>query len=376
MTHIGLEVALTTDIVDDVSNAKGVANYVRFLGSELAAEESEQAFTTVHFRQSDAPLYRRGMSDLIVDPYPVPGTGIRKLVTNRIRGRRALSGFDVVHATAPRLYYFPLFASDEYATVLTVHAMDLHIPEGIEATPTGEPHAWVQQTLLDHYFDRVGDDIDAIITVSEFLKDELIEHEDVPPEKIHPIHLAPEDHFRVTGASTDRVLILSDTPEPELIEMFRELKRAGFDHDLVVFSIRGYGYETARELVDEYGLAGDVEFKGYVPDEELVELYNTADVYVRFAGYEGFGLPPIEAMACGCPVVTTDVGSLPEVVSDAGILLGRQDIDGFVAAVSDVLESTERREAMVASGLEHVEEFSWERTVRETLEIYEEITDS
>jgi glycosyltransferase involved in cell wall biosynthesis len=254
--------------------------------------------------------------------------------------------------------------------------MDLHIPKGMEATPTGEPHAWLQQTLLDIYFERVGEEIDAIITVSEFLKEELIKNKDIPPEKIYSIHLAPEDHFQQTEASSDRNFILSDTPEPQLIEMFKELKETGFEHDLVVFSMRGYGYKKAKQLVDKYNLRDDIEFKGYVPDDELVDLYNTADVYVRFAGYEGFGLPPIEAMACGCPVVTTNVGSLPEVVSDAGITLDPDDIDRFVEYVSHILESEHRRQELVDAGLDHASTFSWERTAQETLSVYEEITDS
>lgn len=373
MPQTGLDVALTTDIVDDVANAKGVANYVRFLTDNLAGLDTDHEFATVHFKASDADVYRHGFEDVVVDPYPIPGEGIQKLVTNRFRGRRAFADFDVVHVTAPRLYYFPLFAAGDYKTIMTVHAMDLHIPPGMEATLPDEPHAWLQQTLLNRYFELVREHVDAIITVSEFLKAELVEHKDVSPEKVHPVHLAPESQFRVTDATADRPFVLSDTPEPRLIEMFRRLKEAGCEHDLVVFSMRGYGYERAKGLVAEYGLEEDVEFRGYVPDEELVDLYNTASVYVRFADYEGFGLPPVEAMACGCPVVTSDAGSLPEVVADAGITLDAEDVEGYVDAVAHILSDDEYRETMVDAGLDRADSFSWERTARETVAVYEAV---
>lgn len=369
----GLDIAFTTDIFDDVTNAKGVANYVRFLASNFGNLNSEHEFSGVHFQSNTADLYKALSDEVIIDPYHLPGEGFQKLVTNRLRGQEALKEFDVVHATAPRLYYFPLFSSNSYKSILTVHAMDLHIPAHMRARLSEDPHAWFQQHFLDAYFEVVRDDIDAIITVSEFLKEELVEHKNVSPEKIYPVHLAPEDRFRVREDVDREDIILSDTPEPELIEMYHQLKQRGITDKLVVFSIRGYGYQKARELVKEYGIENSVEFRGYVPDSELVELYNSASVYVRMAGYEGFGLPPIEAMACGCPVVTTDVGSLPEVVDEAGITLPYINVDAFVDAVYSLLTDTQMWKKYQGRGLERAADFSWEQTASETVQVYEEV---
>lgn len=367
-----LTVAVTTDVYDDATHVKGVANYVRYLTRELAAADTPHQYRTLHFEASAGDIYGYGLPDVVLPRVGFPMEGVSKLLTTRFRARDALADLDVLHTTAPRLYYFPLY-TPEVSNVLTVHAMDLHIPPELRAHPLEETHAWVQQRLLGWYFERAREHIDAIITVSEFLKRELVEHLDVPPEKIHPVHLAPDERFERTDDEPSRDVILSDTPEAELIDVYYRLRREGLEHDLVIFSMRGYGYEAAKRRVETLGLEEFVDFRGYVSDDELVELYNEAAVYVRIAAYEGFGLPPIEAMACGCPVVTTDVGSLPEVVGDAGIMKPYVDVDGFVDAVHGVLTDDEERQAMVQRGLERAERFSWERTARETIEVYESV---
>ncbi len=140
--------------------------------------------------------------------------------------------------------------------------------------------------------------------------------------------------------------------------------------------MREYGYENAKEMVKKLGLEKEVIFAGYVSDDELVKLYNTADLYLRLPLVETFGIPPLEAMACGCPVVTTNVGSLPEIVGDAGILKNPDDIDGIVKAVHEVLMNEGLREDMIKRGLERAKMFSWEKTAKETMKVYEEVYNS
>jgi len=190
---------------------------------------------------------------------------------------------------------------------------------------------------------------------------------------VFPIHLAADEKFKPANFEKPFDFILSDTPTPDLIKIFYKLKKKGFKHKLVIFSMRGFGYKKAKEMVYELGLQNECYFKGYVPEDALVKLYNTADVYVRLAGYEGFGLPPLEAMACGCPVVATNVGSLPEVIGEAGILKDLNDTEGLTEAIYEVLTNEGLRQDMIKKGLKRAKMFSWEKTAKETVKVYEYI---
>ena len=111
-----------------------------------------------------------------------------------------------------------------------------------------------------------------------------------------------------------------------------------------------------------------------MPNEELVYLYNAASLFVLPSFYEGFGLPPLEAMACGTPVIVSKVSSLPEVVGDAGLLVEPEDVEGLTVAMWRVLTDEKVRREMRAKGLKRAATFSWERAARETLAVYEKVS--
>ncbi len=363
-----MKIGITTDIVDSTKYHKGVSYYIQYLVKKLAVMSDDDIYL-IHFRHANNDIYKLGLNEIILGN---SNSDFSKFLTS-FRKRDLLKELDVIHTTAPRVPYFPFYSISNVKKVLTVHAMDLYIPPLLRAKFYKQPKAWFQQKVFNLYFSRVKDKIDAYITVSHFLKEELIKNMGIPEEKILPIHLAVDEKFKPANFEKPFDFILSDTPEPELIEIFYKLKRKRIKHKLVIFSMRGYGYNMAKEMVDELDLQNECYFKGYVPENELVKLYNTADVYVRLAGYEGFGLPPLEAMACGCPVITTNVGSLPEVVGDAGILLDFIDVDGFVNAIYEVLTDEGLREKMRKKGLKRAKMFSWEKTARETMKVYRKL---
>ncbi|MDD2486635.1 MAG: glycosyltransferase family 1 protein, partial [bacterium] len=111
----------------------------------------------------------------------------------------------------------------------------------------------------------------------------------------------------------------------------------------------------------------------YVPDEDMPYLYAGAELFVFPSLYEGFGLPPLEAMACGCPVITSNVSSLPEVVGDAGIMVAPDDTDGLAEAMARVLGDKDLMRQMSLRGLEQAGQFSWERTARQMLDIFRSV---
>jgi glycosyltransferase involved in cell wall biosynthesis len=127
---------------------------------------------------------------------------------------------------------------------------------------------------------------------------------------------------------------------------------------------------SQRALRDELGLAEAVVECGHVSDDRLVQLYNASDVLLFPSYHEGFGWPPLEAMACGTPVVTSDCAALAELVGDAGLRAGADDVDGLASAVRAVLEGDEERERLRAAGLERARRYSWEHAAAALSELY------
>jgi glycosyltransferase involved in cell wall biosynthesis len=127
------------------------------------------------------------------------------------------------------------------------------------------------------------------------------------------------------------------------------------------------------EKVAQLGLQEQVTFTGYVPDEDLPALYNAAELFVFPSLYEGFGLPVLEAMACGAPVVTSNTSSLPEVAGDAAILVDPYDVNAIAQAMRQVLEDPALAEALRQKGLERAKLFTWEKTARQTIAVYEKV---
>ena len=121
------------------------------------------------------------------------------------------------------------------------------------------------------------------------------------------------------------------------------------------------------------GITRRVIFVDYVSERELARYYSSARLLAYPSLYEGFGLPPLEAMACGCPVVTSNVSSLPEVVGDAGITVDPNDTDGLAQAMRRVLTDSKLREDMIKKGLEQAKKFSWEKAAEQTLEVYHKV---
>ncbi|MBC7249972.1 MAG: glycosyltransferase family 4 protein, partial [Anaerolineae bacterium] len=125
--------------------------------------------------------------------------------------------------------------------------------------------------------------------------------------------------------------------------------------------------------VEKLGLKDEVEFAGYVPAEELPLWYNAADLFVFPSLYEGFGLPPLEAMACGTPVVSSNAASLPEVVGEAGLLIDPYDVEGLAAAMRRVLTDRELSTQLRERGLRRARQFSWKEAARQTVAVYEQV---
>lgn len=142
---------------------------------------------------------------------------------------------------------------------------------------------------------------------------------------------------------------------------------------LLIAGHKGWLTEEVDAAVEKYKLHNKVCFLGGVPADELKYLYNAARVFALPSFYEGFGLPPLEAMASGTPVIVSNISSLPEVVGDAGLLVDPNDVEGWTVALHRVLTENELHAELSAKGLKRASKFSWERAARETLDVYRKV---
>jgi glycosyltransferase involved in cell wall biosynthesis len=159
-----------------------------------------------------------------------------------------------------------------------------------------------------------------------------------------------------------------------LIDAFDRLRRSGFEHlRLLIIGDEISKYPALRRAVHGHKLHKYVRFLGFVPIETLAVLYRLADVFVFPSLYEGFGLPPLEAMASGAPVVTSNVSSLPEVVGDAALLVDPYDPESIAEGMRRVLTDADLRATLRARGLAQVQQYSWQQSIEQVHRIYNEV---
>ncbi len=225
-----------------------------------------------------------------------------------------------------------------------------------------------------------------VIATSQHTKDDIIQYLGIPEEKISLIYNGSD--CRVFGPRNGEPLdgryilyVGSERPRKNLgrlFEAFAELRPEFADLKLIkvgpVGRSRAYRQDTMRKL-SCLAIKDEVVFVDYVQESDLASYYASAELLAYPSFYEGFGLPPLEAMCSGCPVVTSNTSSLPEVVGDAGIMVSPTDTGGWVEAMRRVLTNRELRNEMITKGLEQSKKFSWDRTAQQTLEVYRKFAD-
>ncbi len=226
----------------------------------------------------------------------------------------------------------------------------------------------------------------AIIAISQATKRDLVEFYQLPAEKIHVIYEAPAPHFRPQPEEhveavrkryglPERYVLTVGTIEPRknlerFLRAFEVVHAEGLVEAWVVVGQRGWLYEGFFRRLAESPAREAVILPGFVPDRDLPALYTGATAFVLPSLYEGFGLPVLEAMACGAPVVTSRAGALPEVGGTAAHYVSPTDLEEMVQALVRVLKDADKRRAMREAGLRQAARFSWAKTARETAEVY------
>jgi glycosyltransferase involved in cell wall biosynthesis len=260
-----------------------------------------------------------------------------------------------------------------------------------------------QQSTFSHPFDRFFDSLamhslrkaDLLICVSACTARALVEYFSCSPDKIRVVHNGIDhDLFHPVpvngnflsrfGLPQDALFILyvgSDIPRknlPRLLHALARLKAHFPGIKLLKVGTPEYllGSQELRKLVQDLDLEDMVVSAGHVSQADLTGLYSAASLFVFPSLYEGFGLPVLEAMACGTPVVTSNTSSLPEVAGDAALLVDPYDVDAIASALRRVLEDPALAHDLRERGLTRARQFTWERTARETLAVYQQLLDA
>jgi glycosyltransferase involved in cell wall biosynthesis len=282
---------------------------------------------------------------------------------------------DLIHVQ----YNAPLFCP--VPVVVTVH--DISFIEHPEYFPAGR--AWQLQLSTRNTLRRAA----RILTISEFSRQRIASAFGIDPDEIVVTPLAAQDHFRPLdraaaahlvrekyGLAHPYILTVGDLQprknQVSLVRAFRELIRETpeLPHRLVLAGKDTWFAPRVREEVRRSGLGERVVFTGFVAEEDLASLYNAADLFVFPSFYEGFGLPAIEAMACGRAVVCSDSGSLPEVVDRAALLIDPHSVGELTRAMREVLLNSELRTRLERLSLQRAAGFSWSETASRTLDVY------
>ncbi len=269
-------------------------------------------------------------------------------------------------------------------SLVTVHDLSfLRLPE---CFPDG------LRRYLENAVPRAVRRADHVIADSHNTRRDLMALLDTPGDKVSVIHAGVEPRFRPMRSAADagtlaavrrkyalpeRFVLSVGTVQPRknytrLIEAFAALDAPAGDQTrhLVIAGGRGWLYEQVFDRVTTLGLDSRVHLLGFVDDADLPALYNLAEVFVFPSLYEGFGLPPLEAMACGVPVVCAATSSLPEVVGDAALTINPLDVGRLAEAVQRVLADEVLRASLVARGLARARQFTWTKAARELRQVY------
>lgn len=354
----------------------GIGTYIRNLLIELQLRDDGTEYVVLcrsrdrERLQSLVPRFR------LVDEDAIPYSIGEQL---RIPLRLAREHIDLVHE--PHYVLPPLTRS---RSVVTIHdCIHLMFPQYLP-------------NRLGYYYARgsmwtATRQADRILTVSEASKRDILRFFDIAPDKVQVIYNAIDERFFTPPdeATTDRVRQRYQLDHPFVlyvgnIKPHKNIERliAGFGRarpggpaglKLVIVGDEVSKYPSLRQMVHRHQLDKHVRFLGFQPQETLASFYQLAGVFVFPSLYEGFGLPPLEAMACGTPVVTSNVSSLPEVAGDAALLVDPYNVDEIAAAIHRALTDEATRADLSARGRIRARQFSWHTAVDQIHRVYQEV---
>lgn len=352
----------------------GVATYTYNLIANLAKIDADNEYIIFHSLPEDFTFGKRNFRMKVIQ---VPSYEFFKeqlaLTYEVNRGR-----LDIFHSP---FYLPPIVRLSK--TILTIHDLN----------PDENPELYQDKKMVSYFRKwrrKVARKTDRIITVSNYVKKKVENSLLIPKTKIGTIHSAQDEKFsRIANEDLiERIerdyyikgdfLLYVGHIQPwknlnRLIEAFALIKRRGIKEKLVLVGGKGWATKEIETLTKELGLKGEVTITDFVPGDDLPLFYQAASAFVFPSLMEGFGIPVLESMACGTPVVCSNVTSLPEVAGGAAIFFNPLDVPEMAEAIFRVLTDEGLRKDLVKKGLKRCKEFSWEKTAKETLGVYKEM---
>ena len=366
-----MRVAIDTRKIHDF----GIGTYIRNLLRQLARIDRDTEYVLL-CREPDMGIAAQLGPNFRSVREPSPNYSLREQIHVPWILRRERP--DVYHAP-----HYVLPPAIRCRSVVTIHdCIHMMFPQYL---PNRAAYAYARASMW-----AAARRSDRILTVSEASKRDILHLFNVKPEKIVVVYNAIDEHFAAIPSDEHvarvreryqldhKFVLYVGNIKPHknlvrLIEAFSQLRRTHDDVKLLIIGDEISKLPALRRAVHRHKLHKHVRFFGFVSDETLAALYRLAAVFVFPSLYEGFGLPPLEAMASGAPVITSNVSSLPEVVGDAALLIDPYDPDAIADAMRQVLSDDGLRASLRERGLLRARHFSWERSIGRVRDIYGEV---
>ena len=354
-------------------NASGIPNYILRLLHGFAVIDRENQY----FLYTNKPIpFDMGLPDnfsTVILKKPLPRFQLWFQI--ELPHRLKKDGIDVFHGLFSRLpFVLPV------PGVITVHDLS-----GYKMPRFHKKKTHLTNLMYPFFVKKAS----RIIAVSEFTAKELVScfpetsskttvvHEAAPPEYSEVTDESELDTIREKYNLPDRFLLFLGTLEPRknlpvLLEAFLRVADA-IPHSLVISGAIGWKTKDLFNKLSASGVQDRVQLTGFVDREDIPVLMSLAEIFIYPSLYEGFGLPVVEAMACGTPVITSNTSSMPEVASDAALLVDPRSVESISNAIMALAHDEGRRILLREKGLKRAGEFSWEETARQTLEVYNQV---
>lgn len=371
-----MRIGLITNMMD--GHGAGIGRYTENLVRNLLLTDKKNEYYLIH---SNKKRYKfKGNYQEIrlsfFDSIP------KKLITGAFVTEKICrdNRLDIIHDLGQ---ISPYFLPSKIKRILTI----------FDLSPILYPQFFTRLTrIYTALFPIIVKNTDAIITISESSKQDIMRLLKVPEQKITVTHLGIESKFKPIKDKEylDRIRSKYHLPErfvlfvgtieprknlPALIRAYHEVVKKT-DIYLVIAGHTGWKYADVFEAIRKHNLQRQVIFTGYVDDSDLPALYNLAEVFVYPSLYEGFGFPVLEAMACGCPVVTSSSSSFLEITGNAAMLINPTDIESVAKAILIIILNKKIRTRLVQQGLIQAKTFGWENCAKNTLITYNQIYES
>jgi len=356
----------------------GIERHVYNIIEQLLEIDKDNEYILIHTKDTKIQLSRHIETFILENRFKFPGGKIFNLcLSSREKFRR---NFDLLHCP---FHEVPFLFNPPVKTVVTVH----------DITACLFPRYHPLRRTIDYkiLFKPVLRRVNRIIAISENTRKDLIEHFKLPEDKIDIIPPGCDTIFRtITDQSQimrikekyslpDKFILSVSTLEPRknfvgIIRAYSIFKKKRDNvPKLVIVGGKGWGYNPIFSEVKKLKLEKHIIFTGYVPDEDLPFIYNASSLFVFASFYEGFGLPPLEAMACGIPTLCTSDTSFFEATGNAAVSINPYDVEDIAEKIERVLNSKSLREDLIQKGLRQAGKFNWKETAQKTLEVYRKL---